>query len=215
MSTDPFDFLNQATPPGWPYRAEKTSANSTAVVVGLCVIAAIMLGGAFMAWRLSAKLNSMPAPSKNARELDQGKSPLASTTTDSMSSTTKVSASVGEAKSAVDAAAIPRLIKQLGSSEFAERAAAAKSLELIGLPALDALRTAASGNDPEVGRQAKRLIEVIESGLDQLLLDYRGYGLPVPPDEAKLVRFESGGRYILNDKLMPPTYFLGDRKSVV
>ena len=35
------------------------------------------------------------------------------------------------------------------------------------------------------------------------------YGLPLPPEDAKLVRFESGGRYILNDKLMPPTYFLG------
>src|SRR6516165_5421843 len=43
----------------------------------------------------------------------------------------------------------------------------------------------------------------------QLLADYRAFGLPLPPDNAKLVRFESGGRYILNSKLMPPTYFLG------
>jgi hypothetical protein len=46
-------------------------------------------------------------------------------------------------------------------------------------------------------------------GLDKLLADYRTFGLPLPPDHAKLLRFESGGRYILNDKLMPPTYFLG------
>ena len=47
------------------------------------------------------------------------------------------------------------------------------------------------------------------SDLDQLLADYRGYGLRLPPVDAKLVRFESGGRFILNDKLMPPTYSLG------
>jgi hypothetical protein len=35
------------------------------------------------------------------------------------------------------------------------------------------------------------------NGFDQLLADYRGYGLPLPPENAKLVRFESGGRYIL------------------
>jgi hypothetical protein len=45
--------------------------------------------------------------------------------------------------------------------------------------------------------------------LDQLLAEYRSYGLPLPPVDAKLVRFESGGRYVLNGKLMPPTYFVG------
>jgi hypothetical protein len=209
VSTDPFDFLNQATPPGWPSRADQRPLNSTAIVIGLCVFAAIMLSGAFIAWRLSAQLNLLSAPNKNARQPDQGESPLTSTTANSVISTAKVSASVGEAKSDDDVAAISNLIKQLGNSEFAERTAAAKSLESIGLPALDALRAAVRDSDPEVAGQAKRLVEVIESGLDQLLLDYRGYGLPLPPDDAKLVRFESGGRYILNDKLMPPTYFLG------
>ena len=108
-----------------------------------------------------------------------------------------------------DAAAIAKLVKQLGSPDFTEREAATKALEAIGFPALDALRKAAKDNDAEVAQRATRLVEIIENGFDQLLADYRGYGLPLPPEDAKLVRFESGGRYILNDKLMPPTYFLG------
>src|SRR5439155_2822768 len=48
-----------------------------------------------------------------------------------------------------------------------------------------------------------------ESSLDQLLADYRAYGLPLPPDRAKLVRFESGRRQVLNDKADATTYFLG------
>src|SRR5205807_7141528 len=110
---------------------------------------------------------------------------------------------------ASDEAAIAKLVNQLGSSAFRDRQAAAKALEAIGLPALPALRKAAEGADAEVARRATRLVEAIEKGFDQLLADYRGYGLPLPPKNAKLVRFEAGGRYILNDKLMPPTYFLG------
>jgi hypothetical protein len=108
-----------------------------------------------------------------------------------------------------DAAAIARLVKRLGHPNFTNREKATRALKAIGLPALDALRKAAKGNDAEVARRAARLIKVMENGLDQLLADYRGYGLPLPPADAKLVRFESGGRYILNDKLMPPTCFLG------
>jgi len=108
-----------------------------------------------------------------------------------------------------DAAAIARLVEKLGSKDFTERQEATKALEAIGFPALDALRKAAKGNNAEVVQRAARLVAVIENGFDSLLADYRGYGLPLPPKDAKLVKFESGGRYILNDKLMPPTYFLG------
>jgi hypothetical protein len=108
-----------------------------------------------------------------------------------------------------DAAAIAKLVKQLGNPKFTERNEATKALEAIGFPALDALRKAAKDNDIEVRQRAARLVEIIENSLDTLLADYRAYGLPLPPDDAKLVRFESGGRYILNGKLMPPTYFLG------
>jgi len=108
-----------------------------------------------------------------------------------------------------DANAISKLVSKLGSSDSTERAAAAKSLEATGVSALHALRKAAKDNDAQVARRATKLIELIESDFDQLLMDYRAYGLPQPPDDAKLVRFESGGRFILNEKLMPPTYFLG------
>ena len=108
-----------------------------------------------------------------------------------------------------DAAAIAKLVKQLGSEGFQEREEATKALTAIGLPALQALRKAAKDADAEVAQRAKRLVESIENSFDQLLADYQGYGLPLPPEDVKLVRFESGGRYILNDKLVPPTYFLG------
>jgi hypothetical protein len=105
--------------------------------------------------------------------------------------------------------AIADLIEKLGSGNFAEREKATKDLEAIGFPAIDALREASKSGDAEVARRASRLVEIIERSLDQLLADYQAYGLPLPPKDAKLVRFESGGRYILNGKLMPPEYFLG------
>jgi hypothetical protein len=108
-----------------------------------------------------------------------------------------------------DRAAIAKLVKQLGSSDFKERETASKGLEKVGFPALDALRNAAASTDAEVARRAAHLVEIIENGFDQLLADYRAYGLPLPPPGSQLIRFESGGRYILNDKLTPPTYFLG------
>src|SRR5262245_53452280 len=115
----------------------------------------------------------------------------------------------GKRAEAPDAAAIAKLVKQLGSSDFRAREAATKALTAIGFPALQALRKAAKGDDPEVARRATRLIESIEQGLDQLLADYRGYGLPLPPENAKLVRFGSGIGHIIDGKRMPPTYFLG------
>jgi len=108
-----------------------------------------------------------------------------------------------------DAAHIANLVKQLGSTNFTEREAATKALEEIGFPALDALRGATKGDDAEVAQRATRLVEIIENSLESLLADCKSYGLPLPPADAKLVKYESGGRYILNDKLMPPTYFLG------
>ena len=82
-------------------------------------------------------------------------------------------------------------------------------LKSIGIPALAALRKVAGDDDAEVARQAARLIQIVENGLEQLLIDYRGYDSPLPPDDARLVRFESGGRYILNGELRPPTYAIG------
>jgi len=56
---------------------------------------------------------------------------------------------------------IARLIRQLGDDSFAEREAATTELTAIGEPALEALRTAVSDDDPEVRWRAKWLVEEI------------------------------------------------------
>jgi hypothetical protein len=65
-----------------------------------------------------------------------------------------------------DAAAIKRLVAQLGSPKFQERAAADKQLEAIGEPALEILRDAAQhSGDNEIRRRAARLVQAIERRL--------------------------------------------------
>src|SRR5438046_869073 len=85
-----------------------------------------------------------------------------------------------------DGAAIAGLVKQLGSADFTEREAATKALKNLGFPALDALRTAARSTDAEVAKRAAPLVQIIDDGFDQLLADYRDYGLPLPPKDSKL-----------------------------
>src|SRR5436853_7002627 len=71
-------------------------------------------------------------------------------------------------------AEIDRLIRQLGSQRFAERETAAKSLDAISYPALNALRNAeARDKDLEVRRRAAVLILRIENHLDALAVEYR------------------------------------------
>ncbi len=54
------------------------------------------------------------------------------------------------------------LVAQLGSDSYAAREAAARVLDAVGAPALDALRQAARSHDPEVSRRAAVLIRAIE-----------------------------------------------------
>jgi hypothetical protein len=106
-------------------------------------------------------------------------------------------------------AQIERLIQQLGSDRFSEREAAAKALEAIGVPALEALRRAASRDaDAERRQRAGELVRRIENGLDALLAAYREYGLPLPPPKARLVRYMSGGGAVIVRKVEPLTYSL-------
>src|SRR5262245_54428794 len=42
--------------------------------------------------------------------------------------------------------------------------------------------------------------------LDELLKEYRALGLPLPPKEAKLVRYEAGGGGIVNGRVQPTTF---------
>jgi hypothetical protein len=64
---------------------------------------------------------------------------------------------------APDAAAIQKLIRQLGSAKFAERQAASARLEAIGEPAVSALREAArDGDNLELRQRAGMLADRIE-----------------------------------------------------
>src|SRR5207248_4057880 len=108
------------------------------------------------------------------------------------------------------AKAVAALIEQLGSAECAQREAATRALDKIGRPALAALRAAAEKHaNLEVRRRAKGLVEKLENSLEQLLEDYRAYGLPLPPKDAPLVRFVSGGGGKVNGVEQPPNYSLG------
>jgi hypothetical protein len=74
---------------------------------------------------------------------------------------------------------------------------------------MDALREAATNSkDAEVRRRAADVATVIENSLEQLLIDYRALGLPLPPKDAKLVRYEAGGGGLVNGKVQPTVYGL-------
>jgi HEAT repeat protein len=61
-------------------------------------------------------------------------------------------------------AEIERLIRQLGSSQFAEREAASARLKVIGEPAANALRKAADGADAEIRWRAEALLDALGGG---------------------------------------------------
>jgi WD40 repeat protein len=87
---------------------------------------------------------------------------------------------------------VARLIKQLGHDDFARREAANKRLAEIGEPALDALKSAAASDDPEVRRRAALLVADIEHKLygERLrLAGHRGqvYGVSVSADGKRLL----------------------------
>ncbi|MBY0526185.1 MAG: ubiquinol-cytochrome-c reductase complex assembly factor 3 [Gemmataceae bacterium] len=57
---------------------------------------------------------------------------------------------------------IDKLVSQLGSQVFTERMAATQELDAIGAPALEALKKAATSNEPEQRRRAEELVARIE-----------------------------------------------------
>jgi sugar lactone lactonase YvrE len=96
-------------------------------------------------------------------------------------------------KKQADAAAIARLVRQLGSDEFAEREAASRALEAIGEPALEALQTAAEDDqDPEIRRRANAVVRVVEA---RLLRERQVYCLKGHTGYVETVAFSpDGGR---------------------
>ena len=74
--------------------------------------------------------------------------------------------SVSARSDSPDSSEIARLVLQLGADQFRDREAASKELQRIGEPAVDALRqAAASGDEPEVRRRARQILETLEAKL--------------------------------------------------
>jgi hypothetical protein len=91
---------------------------------------------------------------------------------------------------------VARLIKQLGHDRFAKREAASKELDVIGEPALDALRMAAASNaDPEVRRRAETALRMISARVGvKMLAKWEGTWMTGDRVYLKLsgARFSSG-----------------------
>jgi WD40 repeat protein len=93
------------------------------------------------------------------------------------------------APAAPDGATAKRLIRQLGSDQFDERAAAARELEKIGEPAADALRAAAASADPEVRRRAEDVLRAIYAPIRT----FEGH-----TDQVTCVAFSPDGKRLLS-----------------
>jgi hypothetical protein len=95
-------------------------------------------------------------------------------------------------------------VEQLGSPLFAAREAAARELEQIGRPALNALRGARDSRDPEVRTRAATVAERIENALltqpTRVQLDFRNALLP---EIARSLSAQAGFRVELNPVSSP------------
>src|SRR5207249_3594946 len=91
---------------------------------------------------------------------------------------------------------IDRLIRQLGSRQFAEREAASKRLEAIGEPTLDALHKAAEDStDAEVRKRSQAVLRAIQQRLFGEVRRFKGHtnwviGVAISPDGRRAL---SGG----------------------
>jgi hypothetical protein len=96
------------------------------------------------------------------------------------------------------------LVEQLGSARYADREAAATSLERIGGPALAALRNARESRDPEVRTRAGALAQKIENALltqpTRLQLNFQNASLP---DVARSFSRQTGFRVELSPTNLP------------
>jgi hypothetical protein len=93
-----------------------------------------------------------------------------------------------------DVAEINRLIRRLGSDQFAERQDAAKRLLAVGEPAVAPLRqAAASSDDIEVRRRAADLAQEIVRTVYAPLRTFAGH-----TDQATYAVFSPGGKRILS-----------------
>ncbi|HZT83348.1 MAG TPA: hypothetical protein VFA26_24165 [Gemmataceae bacterium] len=112
-----------------------------------------------------------------------------------------------------DADRIAKLIQQLGSDSYAERSRAAKDLEGIGAPALQALKKAAASDDLEVRKAAEALVKKIEARaqVEKLLAPKRvKLACKDTPLKEALADFQKQSGYTI--QLHDPENKLADRK---
>jgi hypothetical protein len=105
-----------------------------------------------------------------------------------------------------DPAEILRLVRQLGSPKLKEREAAERRLNILGAPALLALRKAAAGDDPDVRRRAEALIASITPRLAGLDIK----SVPAPQGAVVLFDGKSLDAWVGRDGMTDPTWKLLD-----
>lgn len=110
---------------------------------------------------------------------------------------------------------IDALVRQLGHEEFSKRQAAARELEAIGEPALEALRQAAKSSDsPEIRHRAEQLVQNIDPRPVTLTSAYFSHGFPLAECKypicsiriAAQVNVKGEGRGKIELTTTPPNY---------
>lgn len=106
---------------------------------------------------------------------------------------------------------IASLIRQLGDDDFAKREAATEELDAIGEPALDALRKAATDDDPEIRRRAEKILGAIAGRLRAAVTRKE---LAKLQGAWSLVSYETDGRPIKGEDRTHVFTFKGDKWSL-
>jgi len=98
-------------------------------------------------------------------------------------------------------ARVARLIRNLGSPSFEERAHATRQLADVGIPAKSQLQQAAEHDDPEIQLRARRLLKKLK--VDQLWqasrVDYQAAGEPASEAFATIAE-QTGNRILVGDQ---------------
>ncbi len=103
------------------------------------------------------------------------------------------------------------LIRKLGSEKGEDRERAERRLIELGEPLRPTLKQVAESEDAEIGRRVKAILAILDryAFLDQLVARAKEFGMPFPPADAPLMRFEAGRWSVAADGTYIPHYTLG------